>query len=101
MGSGGERIHVVGLRRISRDFVNCTVECGVLANIRTSSIYSPKTWRMLEYRKALQFESKSQAEELQMYVSSANAAWRADKLKPKSETGPCGDYSIDMYRKVE
>ena len=98
-GMGGERLHVIGLRRISKVFVNCAVEIGTLQNMRILSVYSASLWAKLEKLGAERFEAKSDAEDYLARFSAALAYDRPKKLAPVQKAGPWGPYEIDPYRK--
>ena len=94
----GQNIHAIGLRRVSRDFVNCAIDIGALENLRVTSVYSKSLWAKLEKLKAEVFDSKPDAER---YLSScANALKREgpQKLAPVEKMGPWGPYEISRYR---
>lgn len=90
-GMGCENTHVIGLRRVSRKFVNCAVEIGVLCNIRVAAVYSPKIWAALSRLHGLTFEDKDAAETYVQKVMFALKLNRPDKLKPELRSGPWGD----------
>jgi hypothetical protein len=57
-------IHVIGMRRISKDFVNCVVNIGHLNNLRLATIYSPTLHNRLLHLKAELFADRASAEDL-------------------------------------
>jgi len=98
-GVGGQNIHAIGLRRVSRDFVNCTIDIGAIENLRVTSVYSKSLWAKLEKLKAELFKSKPDAE---IYLSSCATALKyegPEKLAPVEKTGPWGSYETNGYRK--
>ena len=97
-GMGGERIHVLGLRRISRDFVNCVVHIGTLQNIRVSPIYSASTFKKLERLQAELYGSRQEAEKYQKICSDVSIHERPKKLATETRHGPWGSWEADVYR---
>ncbi len=97
-GMGGQNIHVVGLRRVSRQFINCAVHIGTIEALRVTSLYSPKLLRMLHKLRGQVFEDEAGAE---AYLQRVSRAWQEDrppKLKPFKRSGPWGPFSAEAYR---
>lgn len=97
-GMGGRCVHAVGLRRISRDFVNCVIDTGVLENLRPGSVYSASRWATLTKLGAMTFETRSEAEQEVERYSDALKREGPDKLLPVERSGPWGPYLVDAYR---
>lgn len=98
-GMGGQNIHVIGLRRVSRRFVNCAVTTGILENLRVASVYKPKIWTMLDKLYGMRFADRDMAEDYLARISQARDMMRPEKLKPQRRKGPWGQYGVDLYRK--
>ena len=100
-GMGGQKIHVIGLRRTSRDFVNCVIHIGVLENLRTSSVYSTSRWETLERLNARLFETEQNAAEYLSKCSEALTHERPEKLvtKTRSRLWPWRSGKKHAYRR--
>lgn len=98
-GMAGESIHVVGLRRIYREFVNCVIEIGVIENLRVTSIYSARKWAVLTRFNAELFQTKADADEYLDRCAHALRFEGPEKLSPVEKTGPWGPYESSAYRK--
>ena len=94
----GQAVHVVGLRRISRDFVNCVIDIGAIESLRTASIYSCSLWATLEKLDAEQFRSKLDAECCLSKCAEALQRKRSAKLSSVEDWGPWGFYEVKKYR---
>ena len=100
-GMGGQNIHVIGLRRVSRRFVNVAIHSGILDNLRVTAIYAPKIWTMLDRLYGQRFDHKEEADAYCARVMRAALAERPEKLQPETREGPWGAYEADPYRKGE
>jgi len=81
---GGQKLHAIGLRRISRDFVSCVIAIEVLEKLRVKSIYSQKIWSKLISLEAVLF----QEHELSLLYRERLETVRLEKLPPKLQSGP-------------
>jgi hypothetical protein len=97
-GPGGEAIHVVGLRRVSRDWVNCVIPNEVLDNLRIASIYSSTLWARLERLEALQFRDKLTAEAELTLIQKAHNFSLAEKLRQEPYQDPWDKGERSTYR---
>ena len=87
-GMGGRNIHVVGLRRISRDLVNSGVHIGAIGHFRVKSIYSEKRWSNLKHLEAELFSNREDANAYLEWILSANKRERPAKLNTNSASDP-------------
>ncbi len=97
-GMGGESLHVVGLRRISRDFVNCVIAITIVENIRICSVYSPKLWNVMARLEAETFSCKQKAASFCSTMIDERDSSLIEKLKPETRSGPWGEYTVERYR---
>ncbi len=97
-GMGGEKLHVVGLKRRPRVFGNCVIHVALLDNLRLASLYSERLVDKLTRKDANLFDDKAEAEELLNYIKGARAYDLPDKLKPETREGPWGPYEKEIYR---
>ena len=58
----GYTIHVIGMRRISKDFVNCVIRSSYLTNLRIATIYSQGLLDRLQKLEATLYDSRASAE---------------------------------------
>ena len=87
-GMGGEKIHVVGLRRISKNFVNCAIHIGTIDHLRTMSVYSSSLWSKLEKMNAELFRNKADAAAYLLSCSESLKEYRPDKLVTAEKSVP-------------
>lgn len=76
-GNSGDRLHVVGLHRGSKKFVDCVVGIEVLMNLRLQSVYSKRVWMELCGLNVGCFAVKEEAES---YLTKTTQAWNAHRL---------------------
>ena len=76
----GETIHVIGLRRISRDWVNCIVAVDLLVDVRPNLVYSGELIDRLQRLECNFFENREFAE----LEVSLIAEWAKMNLERKS-----------------
>lgn len=80
-GEGGEHLHVIGLRRVSRRFVNRAVHVEMLDNLRIAAIYAPKVFKTLERFNGLIFDDSEDARPtLERLLNARQTYLRAEKL---------------------
>jgi hypothetical protein len=96
-GMGGEKLHTIGLRRISRNFVNCAIAIEYLENLRVKPIYSQKLWSKLTSLEASLFEEHDKALECLENLQ----ATRNLKLPPKLRSGYLSEITDDWEREPD
>lgn len=98
-GMGGQNIHAVGLRRISREFVNCVIDIGAIENLRITSVYSASLWRKLEKLNAELFKNKEDADDYFLRCSHALKNESPAKLASVERWRPWGSYVTNDQKK--
>lgn len=98
-GMGAQDMHVIGLRRVSRKWVNCVIRTDVLEHLRVTAVDSQTSWERLERLGAKHFADPKDAQEYCDVCTNIVGLEQAEKLKPDIKTGPWGTYNVDRYRK--
>lgn len=88
----GQSMHVIGLRRISRDTVNCIIEVGLIENPRPTLIYSKSLIQKLEHLNCVFFLNRSDAVKYADYVTS----WIQNNFKDKKTPLRLQDQKIEF-----